>query len=770
MDREFDYADSGRSPCGANCRHFWSPVLVIFVWALALCSPAVAKASTPAVSVSATSLYFGSYSVGTKGGPENLWVTNSGKARLTISSIALTGGNAGDFTQTNNCRASLAAGANCFIQVMFKPTAPGTRTTVLNIKDNATGSPQKVTFSGTATASAPAVSLSATSLTFGNYAVGATALPQNLFVTNFGNAPLAFTSIALTGNNASDFVQTNNCGGSLAAGANCLVQVIFKPFAAGSRTTTLSIADNATGSPQKVALSGTATAGAPTVSLSAASLYFGYYAAGTTGGPENLFITNSGNSPLTLTSITLTGANASDFTQTNNCGGSLTPSASCLVQVMFKPSATGTRTTILSIADNATGSPQTVSLSGTGTSAVASVFPTSLTFGSQSVGATGTAQAVTVNNTGNAALNITSIAVSGANAGDFALTNSCGTSVAAGANCTISVTFKPTVTGTRSAAVTIADSASSSPQTVGLSGTGTASTVSVSPTNLSFGSQSVGTTSSAQMITLTNSGNVALTISSLTISGANPGDFTQTSNCGSNVAAGANCTIGVTFLPSASGSRAASLSIADSASGSPQIVSFGGNGTSTSDGVSLAPGNLVFSNQPVEMTSTAQTVTLTNNGTTSLSISSFTLTGANSADFVQNNNCSSSVAAGANCTIVVLFIPSAIGARAAALSITDSSAGSPQIVSLLGTGSNDVILAWTASSTQGVIGYNIYRGTTSGGESATALNSTPINGTNFTDETVTPGLTYYYLATSVPSSGGTQSAASAETSATVPSL
>src|ERR1019366_7271598 len=210
-----------------------------------------------------------------------------GKARLTVNSITLTGANAGDFTQTNNCGASLAAGATCLVQVMFKPSAPGTRTTVLNIKDNATGSPQKVTFSGTATASAPAVSLSATSLTFGNYAVGATGGPENLFVTNSGSSPLTITSIALTGTNASDFTQTNNCGGALATGANCLVQVMFKPSAAGTRTTTLSIADNATGSPQKVTFSGTATAGAPAVSLSATSLYFGYNAVGTTGGPEN---------------------------------------------------------------------------------------------------------------------------------------------------------------------------------------------------------------------------------------------------------------------------------------------------------------------------------------------------------------------------------------------------------------------------------------------------------------------------------------------------
>ena len=113
----------------------------------------------------------------------------------------------------------------------------------------------------------------------------------------------------------------------------------------------------------------------------------------------------------------------------------------------------------------------------------------------------------------------------------------------------------------------------------------------------------------------------------------------------------------------------------------------------------------------------------------------------------------------------MLFTPSAAGARTAALSISDSATGSPQSVSLSGTGSHDVVLSWTASPTSGVIGYDIYRGTTSGGESSTPLNSTPINGTNFTDENVTAGVEYYYLVTSVASDGVTQSAASTETAA-----
>jgi hypothetical protein len=409
-----------------------------------------------------------------------------------------------------------------------------------------------------------------------------------------------------------------------------------------------------------------------------------------------------------------------------------------------------------------------VSLSGTGTAPVASISPTSLAFGNQSVNTASTVQSITLSNSGNAALSVSGIAVSGANASDFTQTNNCGSSVAAGANCTINVTFKPSGSGSRAASLTVTDNATNSPQAVSLSGTGASPLASVSPTSLAFASQSVGTTSAAQTVTLTNSGNATLNVTSIALSGANTSDFGQTNNCGSSVAAGAYCTISVTFTPSASGSRAASLSISDNAAGSPQSVSLTGTGANTPGSASLSPTSLSFTAQPVETTSSSQTVTLTNTGSTTLSVSSFTMGGTNSIDFVQNNNCGSTVAAGANCTIVVLFVPSATGARAATLSITDSATGSPQTVSMSGTGSHDVVLSWTASSSSGVIGYNVFRGTTPGGESSTPLNSTPINGTTYADASVAAGTEYYYLVTSVASDGVTQSTATPETTATVP--
>ena len=314
-------------------------------------------------------------------------------------------------------------------------------------------------------------------------------------------------------------------------------------------------------------------------------------------------------------------------------------------------------------------------------------------------------------------------------------------------------------------ALSIIDTACGTPQMVSLSGTGTAGMVSLSATSLAFGNQFVGTPSTALTVTLTNTGNAALSITSLALTGTNASDFAQSNTCGSSVAAGANCTISVTFTAAASGSRTAAVSITDNASGSPQTVSLSGTGTAAL--VSLSATSLAFGNQPIDVSSTAQTVTLSNTGNAALSITSLALAGTNASDFAQSSTCGSSLAAGANCTIVVWFTPSVAGPEAASLSIADNASGSSQTVPLSGAGTHDVILSWTASTTPGVVGYDVYRGTTSGGPYPTQLNSTPINGTTYTDETVQAGQTYYYVVTAV-ASDGTQSAYSNQVSATVP--
>ena len=208
------------------------------------------------------------------------------------------------------------------------------------------------------------------------------------------------------------------------------------------------------------------------------------------------------------------------------------------------------------------------------------------------------------------------------------------------------------------------------------------SATTLSPDNLTFSTRVVGTTSPAKTVTLKNSGTKSLTISRIAITGTNAGSFSQTHTCGGTLAAGASCTISVRFSPKGSGTRIAALSVSDNGVGSPQTVALSGIGTTAK----FSPTYLNFGSLEVGTASTAKTVTLTNVGTTTFTISGIAITGTNAGDFTRNYTCGSSLAAGASCTISVTFKPTASGTRTAALSVSDSAGGSPQKVRLYGAG------------------------------------------------------------------------------------
>jgi hypothetical protein len=207
-------------------------------------------------------------------------------------------------------------------------------------------------------------------------------------------------------------------------------------------------------------------------SLSPSSLTFGDQAVNTTSPAQKVTLTNNGTGPLTISSIGITGADPTDFSQTNNCPASLAAGASCQISVTFTPTALGARSASLAVTDNAPGSPQSIPLSGTGAQPVVQFNPTSVTFNPQTVGGTTSPQVVTLTNEGGSTLTIASIGITGSDASDFADTSACGSTVAAGASCQIKVTFTPTASGNRSAALSVSDNAPGSPQTVALSGTG----------------------------------------------------------------------------------------------------------------------------------------------------------------------------------------------------------------------------------------------------------------------------------------------------------
>ncbi|HTY84280.1 MAG TPA: SBBP repeat-containing protein [Silvibacterium sp.] len=208
-------------------------------------------------------------------------------------------------------------------------------------------------------------------------------------------------------------------------------------------------------------------------------------------------------------------------------------------------------------------------ISAASASAVA-VNPTTLQFAQLAVGSTSQAQTVVLHNMGSSALSLASITATG----DFAEINNCGSSVPPAGACTLSVTFTPTASGSRSGSVVLQDDAAGSPHSIALVGVGSAAGVALSATSLTFSSQPVGVASATQTVTLTNSGNLSLTVSNIQIAG----DFAQTNNCPGTIAAGSSCNINIVFTPTVTGTRNGTLTINDSAQGSPQTVSLGGLG------------------------------------------------------------------------------------------------------------------------------------------------------------------------------------------------
>jgi hypothetical protein len=330
-----------------------------------------------------------------------------------------------------------------------------------------------------------------------------------------------------------------------------------------------------------------------------------------------------------------------------------------------------------------------ISKIGPGSGSTVIVTPASLTFPAQADGTPSATQAVTLNNASGALLTISSITVTGTNAGDFAETNTCGASVAIGALCTIEITFTPSIAGVEIASLVVA-STPTAPPAVPLTGTGEAASLgaSLSPTSLTYPSTPVGITSAVQTATLTNTGNEALAVSGVTFTGPNGGDFFQTNTCGSSLAVGATCVIAVSFKPSVVGAESATMNVFDNAPSSPQTLALTGTGALGTSTLTVTPTSFSFPPQLVTTTSAAQTVTVTNTGNQTVTISGITLMGTNASEFQQGNTCGTSLGAASSCLVNVTFAPRVAGNETATLNVLSNSAGSPQTVALTGSGTD----------------------------------------------------------------------------------
>jgi len=297
--------------------------------------------------------------------------------------------------------------------------------------------------------------LSATNVQFGDNAVGSTSTADTVVLTNTGTKGLHITNLATTG----DFTLDACALRTINPGATCALKVTFNPTKLGTRTGTLTVTDDGAGSPQVVNLTGTGVV----LTVTPGGVNFpGNNLLNKPSRQVSVTLANTGVEPRAITSIVTKG----DFSQTNKCGKILAAGANCKITVVFTPTVAGTRAGNLAIYSGDDGSPRILTLVGDSTGV--DLVPASVPFGDEKVGITSAAKTVALTNVNSAPMVIGSMLVTG----DFFVNSNCPSSLAPSGSCTLSITFKPTVTGARTGSVTINDSDGSSPQTIPLSGTG----------------------------------------------------------------------------------------------------------------------------------------------------------------------------------------------------------------------------------------------------------------------------------------------------------
>ena len=546
-------------------------------------------ALSPSAAASPTALSF-TQAVGSTSATQTVTLSNTGTAALLVSSLALSGTAAADFSiaagGTCSAGASVAAGSSCTVALRFAPTLVGLRAAVLAITHNAAGSPTSISLAGTASAAPqPTVALTASSLSFAAQVLGSSSAAQTITLSNSGSAALLLSGLTLGGSQPGDFSQAGSCtasgsGASLAAGASCSVLISFNPQALGSRSASLTVVSNASNASVVISLAGIGVAtAAPAVSLAPAALDFGALTVGAAAASRTVVLSNTGSAALNLAGTVVTGSGFAS-SSTSSCGPALAAGASCNVALVFAPTAVGSASGLLSITSNAAGSPHSVALIGSGVLAALPVLAwqsaAALDLGTVAVGARSAAQVATLVNQGPGVVLLSGISAQGANAsaGEFVLGGSCSTglSLAAAASCTVSVVFAPASSGARSAALNVLSNGSN-PVALALQGTGAAAAQPArvwAASSLALPSVAVGGTATSVAVVLRNSGNTTVTLLSLGLSSAS---FTAQAACGSlplALAPGQTCEVDVAVnlaAVSSASTLAANLTVATDTSG-----------------------------------------------------------------------------------------------------------------------------------------------------------------------------------------------------------
>jgi P pilus assembly chaperone PapD len=526
---------------------------------------AAAPAATYVLSSSASNLAFGSTLVGTSAS-RSITLTNMGTGTVSVSQVSVSSA-AFAFSGFSGA-VTLGAGQSLPFTVSFTPSAPVSATGNLTVISNATNSPATIALSGTGVQSQ--ISVTPSSVGFGSVTTGTTNT-QTLTISNPGTANLTVMKATMSG---TDFAYSGlTLPLTIAPGASSSCAVSFAPTTSGIRSGTLTLANNSGTPSMAVSVTGTGVAQALQLSASPTSLSFGSLFTGSST-TKVVTLTNSGSGSLSLSGDAVTGTG---FT----VGGltfplTLAANQSTSFSVTFDPTVVGSATGSVTVISNATNSPATIALSGTGVQSQISVTPSSVGFGSVTTGTTNM-QTLTISNPGTANLTVTQASLSGAGFASSGLTPPL--TIAPGSSSTFMVSFAPSTAGTFSGTLTLANNSPTTSLTVPLTGTGIAQVLQLfaSPTSLNFGSVTMGA-NATHAVTINNTGNANVTLSQDSVTGSG---FAVTGlTLPLTLASGQSTSFTVAFAPTATGSVSGSVIVTSNATNSPNTISLSGTGSS----------------------------------------------------------------------------------------------------------------------------------------------------------------------------------------------
>ncbi|MGA9142556.1 MAG: choice-of-anchor D domain-containing protein [Candidatus Acidiferrales bacterium] len=700
------------------------------------------------LTMSPETLQFGNVKVG-QSATQSVKLTNSGNVDLVVNLAQISGTG---FGMTGlSLPATISAGKSISFNVQFTPPSAQGMTGSIKFTDNASNSPQGLTLAGAGTAANATLTANPGSFAFGNVALGSNAT-QTITLTNSGTTSIAISQAAASG---TGFSITGLNPMTLNASQTTTFTAKFAPAAAGSATGAITITSNATNSTLTIGLSGTGTQGHLTANP--ASVSFGSLVVGSNAS-VSVTLTNSGTGNVSITEGTASGTG---FTMSDLAATTLTAGQSTSFTVKYAPTTAGASTGNVSITSNAPGSPLAIPLSGTGTQTQPQLTlnPTAVPFGNVSVGSS-SSQNVTITNSGNGTLNITGATPSGAG---FSFTGLGVQSINAGASITFAAKFSPTATGSVTGSISITSNAASSPANLALTGTGIQSQLAANPSSASFGTVIMGN-SNSQTISLTNGGTAAVSVSQANITGTGF-SISGMPTLPMTINPGSSKTFNAVFTPTTSGSVTGSVSLVSTAPNSPLSITLSGTGQTATHLLSANPTSLNF-NSVNDGSSSSLNVTLTNTGNSSITISTATASGTG---FSASGAAGTTLTPNQAATLSVTFAPTVAGAVTGSVPVISNATNSPTI-SLSGTGvqlsTHSVDLSWTSSTSSGVVGYNIYRGTISGGPYS-ILDSAPVAANAYTDSAVQSGQAYFYVVRAIDGTG-TESSNSTEVQANIP--